>query len=98
MIVKTTEGASRILKQNNTFRNAVYKAIRDIEIILDGSFFNGHVEIDRDENRLIFMNIKPTRHYNGVEDLCDQLNYLIKCNHELDLPLQYNGETFRYRA
>lgn len=98
MIVKTTEGASRILTQNINFHNALYRAMKDIEIVLDGSYFNGHVEIDRNEDKLIFMNIKPTRHYNGVEDLCDQLNYLIKCNHELDLPLQYNGETFRYRG
>ena len=33
MIVKTTEGANRIFKQNNTFRNAVYKAMRDIGLV-----------------------------------------------------------------
>jgi len=98
MIVKTTEGANRILNRNSKFEKAVYSAMKDIEIVLDGSFFNGQVVLDSDEKRPIFMNLKPTRHFNGVEDLCDQLNYLIQCNHELNLPLQYNGETFRYRV
>lgn len=98
MIVKTTAGANRILKRNTKFERAVYNAMQDIEIVLDGSFFKGQVVLDGDEKRPVFINLKPTRHFNGVEDLCDQLNYLIQCNHELNLPLQYNGETFRYRV
>ena len=98
MIVSITKDAQRILNKRSGLGKSIFNALNDIEIILDGSFFQGKVLLESDENK-IWMNVCPTRYYkssNEIEDICDQISYLIKCNHELDLPFKYNGETFRY--
>ena len=96
MNLRITENAKRILKADATLDRTVYRAMNDIEIVLDQSYFQGSVVLDEDGKGL-WLNICPTRYANTFEarDLCDQLTYLIKCNHELNLPLSYSGEQFR---
>ncbi len=97
MILNITTDAKRVLNNNTPLERAVYKTLKDIEIVLDSSFFKGNVVVE-DENGRIFMDVCPHRYYSSsqVRDICDQISYLIKCNNDLNLPFKYNGETFRY--
>jgi len=98
MILNITQDARRILNQQKSFQRAVYRTLKDIEIVLDASYFKGDVVL-QDEEGQIFMNICPARYHSSgeVRDICDQVSYLIKCNSELNLPFKYKGETFRYQ-
>jgi len=95
MNLQITETAKRILKEDTVLDRTIYRALNDIEIVLDQSYFQGNVILD-EEGKGLWLNICPTRYANNFEaiDLCDQLTYLIKCNHELNLPLSYSGEQF----
>ena len=98
MNLRVTDRASRILKGDIPLGKNVYSAMSDIEIVLDQTHFRGNVILDEEKNRL-WLNVCPTRYANNsfASDLCDQLSYLIRCNHDLNLPLYYAGRNFPYR-
>tara|TARA_R100000963_G_C4639621_1_gene103335 strand:- start:728 stop:1030 length:303 start_codon:yes stop_codon:yes gene_type:complete len=99
MILNVTSDAKRVLNKDSTFSNSVYRALKDIEILLDTSYFKGNVILE-DNGGKVWMNIIPNQYLSSesVRDMCDQISYLIQCNNELDLPFTYNSEIFRYRG
>ena len=49
MILNITKDARRILNRKATLERAVYRTLRDIEIILDSSYFKGDVVLEDDK-------------------------------------------------
>ena len=98
MILNITNDARRVLNKDSLFSNSVYRALKDIEILLDTSYFRGNVVLEDNDGK-VWMNIIPKQYLSSdnIKDICDQISYLIKCNNELDLPFTYNSEIFRYR-
>lgn len=98
MILNITNDARRVLDKDSLFSNSVYRALKDIEILLDTSYFRGNVVLEDTEGK-VWMNIIPKQYLSSdsIKDICDQISYLIQCNNELDLPFAYNSEIFRYR-
>ena len=97
MNLNITNGAQRVLNKNPSFEKRIFKAVDDMEIVLDQCHFKGNVIIDN-KGKEMFLNIEPVNHMNSLGDLCSQLDYLIKCNGELNFPLYYKGEMFRYQS
>ena len=91
MIIKIRDKTNRILNKNIKLSNIVYNTLKDIEIFLDQAYFRGHMILDGDENKFI-LSLHPVFYINEFElnDLHDQINYLIKCNKELKLPFEVN--------
>ena len=98
MILNITNDARRVLNKDSLFSNSVYRALKDIEILLDTSYFRGNVVLEDNDGK-VWMNIIPKQYLSSdcIKDICDQISYLIQCNNELDLPFTYNSEIFRYR-
>jgi len=98
MMLNITHDARRVLDKDSIFSNSVYRALKDIEILLDTSYFRGNVVLEDNKGK-VWMNIIPKQYLSSdnIKDICDQISYLIKCNNELDLPFTYNSEIFRYR-
>jgi hypothetical protein len=98
MKLNITQDARRVLNKDTLLSNSVYRALNDIEILLDTSYFKGNVILEDKEGK-VWMNIIPKQYLSteNVKDICDQISYLIQCNNELDLPFAYNNEIFRYR-
>ncbi len=96
MNLKITNGAKRVLSRNIEFSNNVYNALEDIEVVLDQTFFKGNVILEEGCEKLC-LNLNPKQWMNDscVFDLFEQINYIIKCNLELNLPLKLNGKIFR---
>ena len=97
MNLDITQGAKRVLNANPAFSKKIYKAVNEMEIVLDQCHFKGNVVVGNDKKDVYF-NIEPLNHIHSVNDLCSQLEYLIKCNNELNFPLYYKGEIFRYQS
>ena len=96
MNLRITDGAKRILSNDFNFSDTLYNTLDDIEVVLDQTYFKGTVVLDEGCDKLC-LNIFPKLWMNEtcIYDLFDQLNYIIKCNLELNLPLKLNGKIFR---
>ena len=82
MNLDITQGAKRVLNRNPLFSERVFKAVNDMEIVLDQCHFKGNIVLGNKEEDVYF-NIEPLNHIQSLQDLYSQLEYLIKCNTEL---------------
>lgn len=96
MNLDITQGAKRVLNKNPLFSDRIFKAVNEMEIVLDQCHFKGNVVLGNTKEE-VFFSIEPLNHIHSIQDLCSQLEYLIKCNTELNFPLYYKGEIFRYQ-
>jgi len=88
MLIDMTTKAIRILEENPK-RKAIYQTLGDIEIVLGQTHLSGSIVVDATKEGL-GLKVRPN-HFVGepfVTDLCDQLNYLIKCSPELNIPIE----------
>jgi hypothetical protein len=91
MIIKIDTKTKRTLKRNVKLSNMIYKTLNDIEIFLDQAYFKGNLVLEGDEKRFI-LTLNPLQYINDLLliDLHEQIRYLIKCNRELNYPLEIN--------
>ena len=62
MILNITNDARRVLDKDSLFSNSVYRALKDIEILLDTSYFRGNVVLEDTEGK-VWMNIIPKQYF-----------------------------------
>jgi len=95
MNLSITNGAKRVLSKEREYNSILFRALEDIEVVLDQTYFRGHVLLEEgDEN--LFLDICPKSWIDdsALNDLYDQITYIIWCNQELNLPLKFNGKIF----
>ena len=95
MNLSITNGAKRILSKEKKYTSMLFHALEDIEVVLDQTYFRGHVLLE-EGNENLFLDICPKSWINdsALNDLYDQITYIIWCNRELNLPLKFNGKLF----
>lgn len=81
----------RILNKNVELSNLIYKTLNDIEIFLSQAYFKGNLILDGDEKKFI-LTLNPLQYVSDylLLDIQEQIKYLIKCNRELNYPLEVN--------
>tara|TARA_B100000287_G_scaffold279583_1_gene263469 strand:- start:10530 stop:10874 length:345 start_codon:yes stop_codon:yes gene_type:complete len=88
MLIDMTKKAHRILNELPE-REAVYQTLGNIELMLGQTHLLGNIEVDEKENG-IGLKINHTNFAGPpfVKDLCEQLNYLIECSPQLEIPIE----------
>jgi len=81
----------RILNTNVELSNHIYKTLNDIEIFLSQAHFKGNLILEGDEKKFI-LTLNPRQYFRDylLLDIQEQIKYLVKCNRELNYPLEVN--------
>lgn len=83
-----TKKAHRILNELPN-KDVVYQTLGNIELVLGQTHLMGNIEVDEKENGIgLKVNHSNFVGIPFVKDLCEQLNYLIECSPQLEIPIE----------
>lgn len=93
-----TEEALNYINQNSIYSQIIYEALKNVESLLSPTLRKGYLVLESQNNNLN-LNIIPKRYLSkdSLQDLGDQIGYLINHDGNLQIPFSFNGETFRYQ-
>jgi hypothetical protein len=93
-----TEDALNYINENSTQSKYIYDVLKNVESLLSPTFRKGYLVLEN-QNDNLNLNIVPKRYLSkdSLQDLGEQIEYLINMESSMQIPFSFNGETFRYQ-